>query len=216
MIRLMRPLLAALALFALGTGGAQAQAPKAALLNPQDLASVQKAETYLNAIGTLSARFLQVAPDGSYAEGKVYLSRPGKLRLDYAPPTPIEVVADGRWLIYHDKELKQVSYVGLNETPAGILVRPDLDFEGRDLMVTRVTRQPGVVNITAVQSKEPGAGSITLVFTEEPWELKQWKIKDPQGQITTVSLFDTRTGDALPKTLFDFKDPYFKPKHLEQ
>ncbi|MTJ81345.1 MAG: outer membrane lipoprotein carrier protein LolA [Telmatospirillum sp.] len=172
-----------------------------------DKAEIGRAESYLNAVTTLKARFMQVAPDGGTSEGTVLLSRPGKMRLDYDPPSPVQVVADGTYLIYFDKQLKQVSYVGLETTPAGILVRAKVHLDADDLKVTKVTRQPGVVNITVTKAQDPGQGHITLVFTDQPYQLRQWQVTDPQGQVTTVSLFDAESGVSIDKSLFYFKDP---------
>ena len=44
----------------------------------------------------LSGNFVQVGPDGSKSEGEFYLQKPGKVRFDYNPPSPIELIADGR------------------------------------------------------------------------------------------------------------------------
>ncbi|MDR3439579.1 outer membrane lipoprotein carrier protein LolA [Telmatospirillum sp.] len=188
------------------TAGAAVAAvtPDKAELNKQD---IDKAEAYLNAVTTLKARFMQVSPDGSTAEGTVMLWRPGRLRLDYDAPSPIQVIADGTFLIYYDKQLKQVSYVDLDSTPAGILVRPKVKLEGADLKVVKVFHQPGVINVSIVKADDPGQGRIMLVFTESPYQLRQWQVTDPQGQVTTVSLFEAETGISFDKELFRFKDP---------
>lgn len=192
----------AMGLLALAGPPAAAAVPASA-----DKAAIDQAETYLNGISTLKAHFMQVSPDGSTAEGTVYLWRPGRLRLDYDPPSPIQVIADGNFLIYYDKQLKQVSYVDLDSTPAGILVRPKVTLDANDLKVTKVGHQPGVLNVTVIKAADPAQGRITLVFTEQPFQLRQWQVVDPQGQVTTVSLFDAETGLALDKDLFYFKDP---------
>ena len=40
-------------------------------------------ELYLNNIKNLSAKFVQETSDGNIAEGKFFLSRPGKMRIEY-------------------------------------------------------------------------------------------------------------------------------------
>lgn len=172
-----------------------------------DRPEIAKAEDYLNGVRTLKARFLQIGPDGSTAEGTVYLSRPGKMRLEYDPPSPILVVADGSWLIYYDRKLGQVSYLGLDSTPAGILVKPDVKLDGDELKVTGISHKPGVMDLTVVKRKDPGEGRITMVFSEAPFQLRQWQVVDAQGQATTVSLYEAQTGMALDKELFRFVDP---------
>lgn len=179
----------------------------AAVPASSDEAEIERAETYLNGINTFKAHFMQVGPDGSTAEGTVSLWRPGRLRLDYDPPSPIQVICDGNFLVYYDKQLDQVSYVGLDSTPAGILVRASIKLNSGDLKVTKVGHQPGILNVTVIKAADPGQGRITLVFTESPFVLKQWQVTDPQGQLTTVSLFDAETGLSFDKDLFYFKDP---------
>jgi outer membrane lipoprotein-sorting protein len=194
----------ALTLFSLALAGSSVSA---AVPASADRADIDRAEDYLNGVTTLKAHFMQVSPDGSTAEGTVYLSRPGRLRLDYDPPSPVQVIADGRFLIYYDKQLKQVSYVDLDSTPAGILVRPKVKLDGEDLKVTKVSHQPGILDVSVIKAADPAQGRITLVFSEAPFRLRQWQVTDPQGQVTTVSLFDTESGLSLDKDLFYFKDP---------
>jgi len=186
---------------------------KRAPLGAQDQADVTAAQNYLNDITTLKARFLQVQGNGGQAEGTAYLNRPGRLRLQYDPPSPLLVVADGTFLIVHDKTLDNPSYIPLGSTPAGVLVRENVELNGRDLAVTKVTHQPGLIAITVVEADDPVAGSITLVFTERPFQLRQWRVVDAQGQTTSVSLYDVQTGIPLDSKLFEFKDPNFgRPK----
>jgi outer membrane lipoprotein-sorting protein len=181
-------------------------------LSQADMTDLDRVEAYLNEAVTMKARFLQVAPNGGTSEGSFYLSRPGKMRLEYDPPVPILVISDGSWLIYHDKELDQTSWLGLDSTPAGILVRRNVKLRGEDVTVTGVQRQPGVLVISVVQTKDPAAGEMSLIFTTQPFQLRQWRIRDGQGQITTVSLFETRQGVNLDPKLFEFVDQKFFKK----
>jgi outer membrane lipoprotein-sorting protein len=183
-----------------------------AALSPADQKDVDKAEAYLNAVTILRARFLQVAPDGTTAEGTLSLSRPGKLRLDYDPPTPMIILANGDWLVYHDSQLDHTSYVDIDSTPAALLVRKDLHLNSDGASVTKVTHKPGIVEITAVKEKDPRQGKITLIFTEAPYQLKQWLVTDAQGQTTTVSLYDPKTDVKFDPNIFRDRDPHvFEP-----
>jgi outer membrane lipoprotein-sorting protein len=185
-------------------------AASAALAN-QDMADISRAEQYLNHITTLKARFLQVSSNGAQAEGVAYLSRPGKMRLDYLPPNPIQVFARDGMLVYYDRQLQQTSYVDVDQTPAGVLVRAQIRLVGGDITVTAVRHGKGTLELDMVRSRDPGAGSITLIFEERPFALKQWRVRDPQGQVTTVSLFDAQTGITLDPSIFHFVDPQFRP-----
>jgi outer membrane lipoprotein-sorting protein len=184
-----------------------AQAAPRKALSAQDRADVERAEAFLNSFSTLKARFLQIAPNGAQTEGTAFFSRPGRMRLQYDPPSPMLVVADGRFLIVHDRDLDAPSYIPLDSTPAGILVRDNVRLDDKDVAVIRVGRAPGILTVSLVQADDPGQGELTLVFTERPFALKQWRVLDPQGNTTAVSLFETQTGLPLDPRLFEFKDP---------
>lgn len=190
-------------------GTAEAAGPKRAQLTAQDRADIARAETWLNGFTTMKAHFLQIAGNGGQAEGTAFLSRPGRLRLQYDPPSPMLVVADGSFLIVYDRQLGDPSYIPLDSTPAGVLVREKVNLDGPDLMVTHVARHPGALVISLAQTEDNAAGELVLVFSDQPFALRQWRVIDPQGQITTVSLYDTQLGTPLDPKLFQFKDPKF-------
>lgn len=204
MTRILRLLLAAFLTMTL---------PGAALANlsASDTAEVQRVEQYLNQITTLRAKFFQVSGNGATAEGIAYLSRPGRMRLDYLPPSPIQVYANNGMLVFFDKQLQQTSYADVDTTPAGVLVRQQIRLTGGDISVTSVRHGRGTIELDLIRSRDPGAGSLTLIFEDRPFVLKQWRVRDPQGQVTTVSLFDVQTGIPLEAKLFEFVDPNFRP-----
>src|SRR3546814_7064037 len=84
-------------------------------LSPDDVAAVARVERYLNDIQTLQGRFVQVSSNGAYAEGDIYLDRPGHLRFDYDPPSPVLIIANGLSLLYYDEELKEATFLPLWE-----------------------------------------------------------------------------------------------------
>ena len=69
----------------------------ASSLSAEDRGDIARAESHLDTLRTLSARFLQVSDRGAVAEGKLHLHRPGRLRLDYAPPSPLLIIAAPIW-----------------------------------------------------------------------------------------------------------------------
>lgn len=213
---MMRGILAAALAIALFAGVAPAEALEAKAAAPAveqtaarpdteagDLARIQ---TYMNGLRTMSAHFFQSSSDGSEAEGTLYLSRPGKLRVQYDPPTPILIVSDGTQVHYYDSELGQVSTVALSSTPAAVLVRDDYKI-GTDIRVLHYERGPGAIRVTLEDSKNPDAGKLTLTFQDKPLVLKQWKVTDPQGIVTTVALSDSRRDVMLSPKLFEFQNP---------
>src|SRR5690349_14633836 len=61
------------------------------------MVGTEKYENYLNELKTLAGDFTQVNSQGKTAQGKIQISRPGRMRLAYAPPSSLLIVADGKW-----------------------------------------------------------------------------------------------------------------------
>jgi outer membrane lipoprotein-sorting protein len=176
-------------------------------LSKEDIADLVRIEKSLNDIRTMQARFLQVSSDGDYAEGNIFLSRPGRMRIEYDPPRQIMVIADGSNVIYVDKELGQATAVLLVLTPAELILRANLSLIGDEILVTGFQRSPGVLRVSLVKANKPLEGQLTLVFSDKPLELRKWTVTDAQGIKTTVSLLGPRFGLALDKKLFDYQMP---------
>jgi outer membrane lipoprotein-sorting protein len=170
-----------------------------------DAADVARVEAWIEGVETLAARFVQVAPDGAITEGAFYLRRPGRLRFDYDPPTPLLIVADGFRISLYDEELDQANSWLIAATPLAPLLRRDLDLAGD--FVSVVLRHPGLLRVTLIDRDKPDDGSLTLVFQESPFELQQWVVIDAAGQTTVVGLTELAVDIPLDPRLFRFDDP---------
>lgn len=181
-------------------------APQLAL-DQQALAQLQRIEDSLNAVRTVRSAFQQYASNGETAQGQLYLKRPGRLRVEYQPPVPVLVVADGTFLVYYDRKLEQVSHIPLGSTPAGILLDKHLSFSDEKLLVTDFQRVDGTIRVGVTRKDTPGEGAILLIFDERSAMLQQWAVTDAQGITTLVTLVDPAFNIDLDSSLFVFKDP---------
>ncbi|WP_454020347.1 LolA family protein [Azospirillum sp. Marseille-Q6669] len=181
-------------------------APRAAALSTQDQALVAQAESYLNGIGTLQSKFVQVAPNGHQTAGTFYLARPGRMRLEYDPPVKDFVVADGAFIFYWDGEMRQQSSAPIGSTLADFILRKNIRLSG-DVTVTGVFQAPGLVEISLTETKDPGKGTLTLVFEDRPFQLRKWRVLDAQGLTTEVALMNPREGMQFDSKLFYFIEP---------
>ena len=179
--------------------------PTAVAMTPQDATDLRRISAYLNGIQTMTARFRQHSSGGGAASGSLWLARPGRMRFEYDPPSPILLIADRFYVYYVDKQLAEMSKVGLKSTPAWFLLREPITFD--DLVVTRLERGANGLGITVVDPAEPDNGSLTMLFTNQP-ALRQWTIVDQQRKTTTVSLSDVQFGVALDPELFVYRDPF--------
>ena len=93
---------------------AAATPPAAVALTPQDNADLQRIAAYLDSIRTMYAKFRQVASGGAVGTGQLWMARPGRMRFEYDPPSPILLLADMFYVYYVDKELSQMSKVVYN------------------------------------------------------------------------------------------------------
>jgi len=194
---------AALILF-FGAAVASAAAPVPAPLTQQDTLELQRIAAYLNNIRTMTARFQQTANNGGVSAGHLWVARPGRMRFEYDPPTPITLLADSASVYYWDKQLNQTSKYELRQTPAWFFLRDPISF-GADVVVTRFERLGGILGVTVVESAQPDAGSLTLDFSENPLTLRQWTVIDQQSKRTIVGLSDLQYGMALDPKLFQYQ-----------
>ena len=181
---------------------------RAAALSAQDRADVARVEAYLNAVRSLHARFLQVAPDGGTSRGQAWLVRPGRMRFQYDPPAPFLLVGGHGILVFHDSELKQTSNIPIGSTPLGLLLEDNLKLSG-EITIVSFVRMPGQLQIGVVRTKSPQDGVLTLIFSDNPLALRQWTVLDAQRHETRVTLSDVQLGGTYPASLFEFVDPKF-------
>ena len=193
-------------LLALLPAGAAADAVPAQL-SEADRADLARIEAYLNHLTTMDSRFLQFSPDG-VAEGRIMLDRPGRLRIEYAPPVPVLMVASSLLLMYHDTELKQTTFLPVSKTPAALLIDEEIRLSG-DVTVTEFERTPKAFRITLVETDAPDTGSVTLMFEDAPLRLAKWRVIDAQGTAIDVALLEPRFGVAFENAdeLFSTVDP---------
>ena len=182
-------------------------APAAAAPAPQREKAIADIENYFNGIKTIKSRFYQISDNGGTAQGDFYVLKPNKMRLEYDPPHPVEVIADGYYLIFHDKKLEQVTYLDLNDNPASMILKENFSFDKEGLTVTDFTAENGLISVTVVKNNQPAAGKITLIFRDKPLTLRQWRVTDAQQITTVVTLDNMEINPPVDAKLFKFKDP---------
>ncbi len=190
-------------LLALAAGPVLAAEP--AVLSPDDRATIGRIEAYLNDVTTFDARFLQIG-EGGMAEGRIYLSRPGRMRVEYDAPVPILMVASPPWVMYHDSKLEQTSFIPVERTPAAFLLRETIDLDD-GITITRFEQARGALRLTMVNEDNPDAGSITVVLEDHPMRLVKWLVVDAQGKRVEVALLNPQFGVVLDDDLFSIVDP---------
>ena len=173
---------------------------------PSD-ADLDRIERYLNNLQTIQSKFVQNNPDGSFALGKLYLQRPGRMRFEYDPPVPIRLFADGNFFIHVDLELQQVSHYPLEETPAHFILRETISLR-RDLKVKSFQQADHVLRIELTDAENPDIGSVTLTLADNPLELRAWTITDAQGLHTELAFVEAQFGGRIDPSIFEYVDNF--------
>ncbi|MDH3234275.1 MAG: outer membrane lipoprotein carrier protein LolA [Alphaproteobacteria bacterium] len=177
----------------------------AAALTAADRAVVKRVEAYLNAIHTLTARFIQAEPNGWIAEGALYLQRPGKMRIEYAPPHRFLMVTTGRMLIVYNGKTDATMHLPVSASPAAFLLGERVDLT-REAKIRRVERRRNTYVIT-VSPRNGGRASLRLVFARKPFGIKEWTVVDAKRKKTRVVLLDPRIGHPIDPVKFLFEKP---------
>ncbi|QDH17649.1 LolA family protein [Swingsia samuiensis] len=172
-----------------------------AQLRPTDQGWIARIQDQLGEIVTLQARFQQTAPDGKVTTGIAFLDRPGRMRFAYDKPSPLLLVANDGKVVFQDKSIDQVTAMPLNQTPLGLLLRPDLKLSG-DVTVSGFIHQNGQIHLQLQKTSSPGEGTLTLQFSETPLAFQGWTVVDAQGRMTRIALSDIHTGGTLSQSLF--------------
>jgi outer membrane lipoprotein-sorting protein len=149
---------------------------------------IDRVNMYLMSVQTMIGNFVQVGPDGRRSEGKIYLQKPGRIRFEYNPPSPIELVADGSSLVVRDRSLNTQDLYPLSQTPLRFLLADRIDLL-RDTNVIAISADDMFVSVM-IEEKQTLGGThrVMLMFNAKDTQLKQWTITDPQGYDTTVAV----------------------------
>ncbi len=166
---------------------------------------VLQIQNYLNGIRSLQANFIQTASNGSAATGKMYMQKPNMIRMEYNPPYSVLIVGDGKNIVYNDKDIDQVTEIDYDDVPATLILTGDIVIDGKRVKVLDYYKDAGTTVVTLEHKIKGDIGPITLVFENSPFELKQWKVTDPQGIEITVSLYDVHLDINIDKKMFSFK-----------
>lgn len=164
---------------------------------------VGQAEKYLNSITGLNGTFVQTA-NGKQQAGVFSMLRPGRVRLDY-DNMPIQLISDGQDLYFFDKSLDQITTVPITSTPAGILVRKNIDLKNADINVMETIDYKNSFALKLNLRGQEGLGYMTVVFDKSPIKLNSWTVVDATGAVTDVVFKGLREKTNFGKNYFQIQ-----------
>jgi outer membrane lipoprotein-sorting protein len=170
-------------------------------LTAEQQQSVRNISNYINSFQSLKCDFTQISPRGLTTQGVLLISKPGKLRFEYAAPNPLLIVSDGKWLTIKDKVKERGDQFPLSATPLRLVVSPKIDLLA-ETDVIAFESADGITSVSLADRKDALGGYITLIFDEARNQLQQWVIVDGKGRRTTVQLANIETGGKFDAKLF--------------
>jgi len=182
--------------------------------------AVRGLESAYGKMNDLKAEFDQTAFNKSLnqsipAKGTVYLKRGGKLRWEYADPTPQQIVSDGKTLWIYTPALSQVNTGAAPEAlsgPAGSFLaglgKVREHFNVRFLNPAEPRDKDGNV-VLDLTPKQPLPTMARLVLAADPrtWEVRKAVVYDQFENTVTMLFRKTTVNGGLPDSLFTFVAP---------
>ena len=161
---------------------------------------IYKAENWLNNISSMTADFIQVSSDGGYAEGKVFIKKNHGFRFEYSPPTPLLIVGRGNWVIVQDLEEQTSNNYPLYQTPFSRFLSDNVSLQPDGHKTDSIVKN-GILEIKIVPN-EDNNGLLQLDFSQNPFQLRRWKIIDQIGTEIIVTLQNHKYNVQLPAKTF--------------
>ena len=193
-----------LGLFAVILFSVGARAAKPVELTPEQVTSIQNISDYINSFTDLQGDFTQISPKGKLSKGIFFISRPGKMRFEYAAPNPFLIVADGKWLTIKNRTKEKGDQYPLSETPLRLVLSQNVDLL-KDTNILAFDEANGLTTVTLEDKEGTLGGNLILVFDQSHKALQQWIVVDGKGRQTTVSLENIVAGVTPDPKLFVVK-----------
>jgi outer membrane lipoprotein-sorting protein len=167
-------------------------------------ALVNRVSTYLTSVQTLTGNFVQIGPDGRRTTGHLFIQKPGKVRFEYDPPSPIDIIADGTQVVVRDRQLATQDLYPLSQTPLRFLLADRIDLL-QDTNVVGVTADDTFVSVLIEERQAfVGTNRLLMNFDSKDFKLKQWTVTDVQGFDTTIAVSNLDTSRKPDPNLFKF------------
>jgi outer membrane lipoprotein-sorting protein len=175
---------------------------QAASFDAKQRALVDKVSNYLSGVQTMVGNFVQVGPDGRRVDGTFSIQKPGKVRFQYNPPSPIDIIADGSSVVVRDRSLETADFYPLSQTPLRYLLADHIDLL-RDTDVLSVSADDTFVTVVIEETQVmTGTNRLMIMFDAKSLQLKQWTVTDPQGLDTTVAVYNLDAAKKPDPNLF--------------
>ncbi len=166
---------------------------------------------YLTNFDTLESDFIQVNNDGATNTGKILITRPGKIRIQYNE-NPLLIISDGKRLATINKSIQNITYYNLKDVPVSLLLYKN--FEKEKILIKETKEYENLIKITLLNTQVDNNNFVEIVFEKKPFVMKKWTVFQDKFNKTEVLLNNLKINREILSKNFDIdiEDP--RPKVL--
>lgn len=173
-----------------------------------------EAEKFLSGFDTLYSKFIESSSQYAVVNiGKISISRPGKMKIEYLKPEKSVLIMKDDKVVYYDKELDSVSYGDVENNPLEILLYKNVSL-WLDSRLTRIENSKNTLEIQ-ISPEIPNALrgdfseflSVVLVFEKNPMRLVRVRKIDVNNHSVNIQLIDPQYNVKFPKNAFPYSNP---------
>ena len=130
----------------------------------------------LEALYPIEINFVQINNNNKKINGWMIIGGKGLARTEFEPPNNLVIIADGKWIIFHDALYDRTTYLPLNKGAFKALLNPSKLNNDKNLKITKEVKANNL--IFKVSANDLSANDELLVYfdLEEENNLLGWEI----------------------------------------
>ena len=163
---------------------------------------------YLQNFDSLSSDFIQVNNNGSVLTGKLFISRPGMVRVEYKE-IPLLLISDSKKIASVNKDLDSITFYRIQDIPVALLLYKN--FKLKTLKILDFIDFENQFKLKIKEKKEETPGYIEIIFEKNTFTLKKWIVFRDKLNKTEVLLQNLKLNEKLNKKIFDIDS--VDPRH---
>lgn len=166
----------------------------------------QKILKYLQNFNSLISDFIQVNNNGDVLSGKISISRPGKVRVEYNE-VPLLIISDGKKIASINKELKSITFYRIKDIPLALLLFKNFSLD--NIQILDYSDIENQLRIRLKEKNKNNEGFIDVLFEKNTFTLKKWIVFTNKVNKTEVLLENIKLNVNIQNKIFqiDQSDP---------
>ena len=151
--------------------------------------------------------FTQASKD-SLAEGWMIIGGKGKARIEFSPPNNTLIVANGKWIVFHDPELDRTTYLPLKSGVLKALLAPE-SFQNKKNFIVEETKKGEKIIFTIKFNLDEQKQEVFIYFNKKNYALLGWKMiegSDKEINVKILNIKKAKKVKLLKENIFNFTE----------